>query len=71
MEATRETGSPVFLSIPEAARLANVSRVHIWRLVRRGEIEAVRVGNDGTGPLRIDRDRFLEWLTGDPERETA
>jgi len=67
MEATRETGSLVFLSIPEAARLANVSRVHIWRLVRRGEIEAVRVG-DGHGPLRIDRDRFLDWLTGEPER---
>ena len=57
------------ISIPHAARIASVSRVHVWRLVRDGEIPAVRVGNDH-GPLRIPVDEFRAWLYGDPEEAT-
>jgi excisionase family DNA binding protein len=59
--------APTLIPIREAARLAGVSYVTIWRLVHRGEFEAVRVG-DGHGPLRVDRERFLEWLHGEELR---
>jgi excisionase family DNA binding protein len=58
--------APELVSIREAAQLAGVSYVHVWRLVKRGEIEAVRVGNQ-SGPLRIDRREFLAWLYGPPK----
>jgi excisionase family DNA binding protein len=59
--------APVLIKVSEAAKLAGVSYPHIWRLIQRGEVEAVRVGN-GHGPLRVEREAFLEWLHGDPER---
>ena len=49
------------LTVSEAAQLARVSRVHLWRLVRSGEVDGVRVG-EGHGPIRIPRDSFLRWL---------
>ena len=54
------------ISIREAARIASVSYQTIWRLIGRGEVEAVRVGK-GHGPLRIPRHEFLAWLHGEPE----
>jgi excisionase family DNA binding protein len=54
------------ISVREAARIAGVSYQTVWRLVGRGEVEAVRVGN-GHGPLRIPRREFLTWLYGEPE----
>jgi excisionase family DNA binding protein len=62
----QDTSEPELISIPEAARLASVSRVHVWRLVRGGEIPAVRVG-EGHGPLRIPVDEFRAWLYGEPK----
>jgi excisionase family DNA binding protein len=58
--------APELIKVSEAAKLAGVSYPHIWRLIQRGEVEAVRVGNEH-GPLRVDRQAFLEWLHGDPE----
>lgn len=54
------------ISVREAAQLAGVSYVHIWRLIKRGEIEAVRVGNL-SGPLRVDRREFMAWLYAPPK----
>jgi excisionase family DNA binding protein len=65
MSETRE--APELIKVAEAARLAGVSYVHIWRLIQSGEVEGIRVGNEH-GPLRVDRQAFLEWLHGDPER---
>ena len=49
---TMETQAPSAPKlIRQVAELANVSRTHSWRLVRRGEVDAVRVGGDG--PIRI------------------
>jgi excisionase family DNA binding protein len=58
---------PELLKIGEAAHIAGVSRVHMWRLARDGEVPVIRVG-DGHGPLRIPRAEFRRWLYGDPER---
>ena len=52
------------ISISEAARLAGVSYVHVWRLVQRGEVPSVRVGV-GHGPIRIPREQFTRWLFRD------
>jgi excisionase family DNA binding protein len=54
------------ISVREAAQIAGVSYQTIWRLVGRGEVVAVRVGNDH-GPLRIPRQEFMDWLYGEPE----
>ena len=59
--ATPATAAPVLISVREAAKLAGVSRAHVYRLIERGDIEAIRVGNQ-FGPLRIDREWFLSWL---------
>ncbi len=59
---TRFVAGPL-LTIAEAAKLARVSRQHMWRLVRRGDVDAVRVGNE-TGPFRIETEAFLGWLYG-------
>jgi excisionase family DNA binding protein len=55
------------ISIREAAELANVSKTHVWRLIQRGEIEGLRVG-EGHGPIRIPRESFLQWLYGGSRR---
>lgn len=68
MRATRETVEtrvPPFLTVSEAAKLACVSRPHLYRLIQRGEVRAVQVG-DGHGPLRIPADAFQRWLLGPP-----
>jgi excisionase family DNA binding protein len=60
---TLETRAPVatrLISVRQAATIAAVSKTHVWRLIQRGEVEAVRVGKGG--PLRIDAERFLTWL---------
>jgi excisionase family DNA binding protein len=54
------------ISVREAAKIANVSYQTIWRGIHRGEIPAVRVGEE-FGPLRINRYAFLAWLYGDDE----
>ena len=54
--------APRLISIRQAAELAGVSKTHIWRLVQRGEVDAVRVGDDG--PIRIPAEIFLRWLYG-------
>jgi len=66
--ATAQT--PNLVSVADAAKLARVSRDHIYDLIHRGTIEAVRVG-DGTGPLRINRDKFLAWLYGPADEGDA
>jgi excisionase family DNA binding protein len=66
---TRETTVPSLLTCREAAALARVSRVHVWRLIQRGEVPAIRVGEDG--PIRVEREPFLEWLFGVPRAAAA
>jgi len=54
--------APPLLTVAEAARLARVSRVHLWRLVQRGEVEAIRVGTSSGSPIRVPTTAFLRWL---------
>lgn len=66
MAATQE--QPALVSVREAAQLAGVSYATIWRLIQRGEVPAIRVGNE-TGPLRIPREEFRRWLYAEPNKE--
>jgi excisionase family DNA binding protein len=66
MPEIQEIGAAQLLTVGEAAALARCSKPHVWRLIQRGEIEAVRIG-EGHGPIRIPRAEFLDWLYGDAE----
>jgi excisionase family DNA binding protein len=47
---TSETATPRFLTVSEAAKIAYVSKPHLYRLVKRGEVPALRIG-EGHGPI--------------------
>jgi excisionase family DNA binding protein len=53
------------ITLKEAAEHARVSRSYLWKLVQRGELQAVRVGNKA-GPIRLETQAFLAWLYGAP-----
>ncbi len=63
---TAATPAPDLISVRQAAELANVAPVTIYRAIQRGEVAAVRVG-ERAGPLRVDRQGFLKWLHGPDE----
>jgi len=48
------------LTVPEAARRLRIHRVSLYRAVKRGELQAFRVG--ANGPLRISRTALEEYL---------
>ena len=58
--------APSLMTVAEAAKLANVAVVTIYRRIHQGQIEAVRVG-DGRGPIRVPREPFVRCLYGEPE----
>lgn len=47
------------LTLKEAAELASVSKVTLWRLVTKGELEALQ---DEKGRYRVPREAFQKWL---------
>ena len=55
------------ISVREAARIAGCPVPNGLAARRRGEVEAVRVGN-GHGPLRIPAPSSSTWLYGEPGR---
>jgi excisionase family DNA binding protein len=57
---TEALAAPRLISVRDAAQLAGVSRTHVWRLIQRGEVEALRIGENG--PIRVDAEAFLRWL---------
>jgi excisionase family DNA binding protein len=61
---TIEKAATSLMTVAEAAKLANVAPVTVYRRIHAGQIEAIRVG-DGRGPIRIPREPFERWLFGD------
>lgn len=37
---------PKYISIPELAKILNISRIAVYKKVKKGEIEAIRVGRN-------------------------
>ena len=66
MSTTTTTRAPL-LTIPEVARRLGLHRDTVYRKIQRGEIPAVRIGHDETGPLRVDADELERWLYRDPD----
>jgi excisionase family DNA binding protein len=64
VERTDAVLAPPLMTVAEAARVARVSQSYIRKLIRRGTIEAVRISDRETGPLRIPVEGFLSWLYG-------
>ena len=50
-----------FVSIPELAKMLGISRIAVYKKVRKGEIKAVRVGRSYAIPAR-----HLGGLAGEP-----
>jgi len=51
------------LSIKEAANLLNVSETTIRRMIKRGDIVAIKVGTKGkTSPWRISQNAINEYI---------
>ena len=49
-----------FVSVPQFAQLMGVSRALVYRLIRSGELPAIRVGSrGGIRILRLELKRFL------------
>jgi excisionase family DNA binding protein len=59
--STTATHRPL-LRVRDAAEKANVSERTIRRLIRKGELPALRVG----GQVRLDPDELERWLYGGP-----
>ena len=60
-----------FLTIPETAKKLGVSRETVYRLIRRGDLEAVPIPPP-TGDLRvstIELSRFIKWCHEDNARD--
>jgi excisionase family DNA binding protein len=54
--------TPEFLSPSEVARRLGLSRSTIYRHISRGDLPALRLGQDGTS-LRVRADALEAWLT--------
>jgi excisionase family DNA binding protein len=64
VERTEAILAPPLMTVAEAARVARVSQSYIRKLIARGTIGAVRVGDGEAGPLRIPTESFERWLFG-------
>jgi excisionase family DNA binding protein len=62
MQRPQETLATPLLTPAEAAQRCRVSRAHIYRLIAREDVPAVRVGE--RGPLRIAAPELEQWLFG-------
>ena len=60
---TTTTAEPLLLTVPESAKLLNISRVTVFKLLRSGRLASLKIGAKRMIP-RQELDRFIE-------RETA
>ena len=51
---------PEFLSVPETAALLRIGERTVYKLVRQGDLPALKVG----GQWRVHRPTLLEWARG-------
>jgi excisionase family DNA binding protein len=55
------TGEPIVISVPEAARLAGLSRQSAYEAARRGDIPTIRIGRR----ILVPREKLIRLLCGD------
>ena len=54
------SADPEFLSVPETAVLLRVGERTVYKLVRQGDLPALKVG----GQWRVHRPTLLDWAAG-------
>jgi excisionase family DNA binding protein len=67
MAADAHTEHERLMSIPEVATRLNLSIGHVRRLIRQGEIPALRLSSRPGSSLRIDSEELEAWLRSQPE----
>lgn len=63
-EGRQPVAEPISVRIPDAARLTGLSRSRIYELMKRGEIEFVKVG----GSTLIPYDGLRAFIAGQRQR---
>jgi excisionase family DNA binding protein len=61
MARTKKNEAPVYTTQQAAAMLA-CSQVHVYRMIDRGELFAVKVADGERAPWRITRESIDAWL---------
>jgi excisionase family DNA binding protein len=61
-EPREKAETPELLKVDEAAARCRVSRPTMYRLIERGVVPAVRVGEGGAGPVRVPAAELDAWL---------
>jgi excisionase family DNA binding protein len=57
-----KAASPELLTVKEVARLLRLAEHTVYRRMHRGQIPAIRIGDDDMAPLRIPRDELYAML---------
>ena len=52
--------TPRFLTLADVAEVLNTSSAQVYALVRRGDLEAIKIG--GRGQWRVEADRLEEYI---------
>lgn len=53
-------GTPRFLTLPDVAEILNTSVAQVYALVRRGDMEAIKIG--GRGQWRVETTKLEEYI---------
>ncbi len=54
------SGTPRFLTLADVAEVLNTSSAQVYALVRRGELEALKIG--GRGQWRVEATKLEEYI---------
>jgi excisionase family DNA binding protein len=55
------SGTPRFLTLADVAEVLNTSSAHVYALVRRGDLPAIKIG--GRGQWRVEREQLESYIT--------
>lgn len=53
-------GTPRFLTLTDVAEVLNTSSAQVYALVRRGDLEAIKIG--GRGQWRVEATKLEEYI---------
>lgn len=53
-------GTPRFLTLADVAEVLNTSSAQVYALVRRGDLEAIKIG--GRGQWRVETTKLEEYI---------
>jgi excisionase family DNA binding protein len=53
-------GGPRFLTLADVAEVLNTSSAQVYAMVRRGELEAIKIG--GRGQWRVEASKLEEYI---------